>query len=99
MLKLSLSSLAFAPYTSLLKSKKRSSASLPASLYAWLLEKNIFWLFCINWQSFIVWLALLREILGNIVIINQVVTTQILKLACFESSYLFLHDQKVNTEI
>ena len=61
--------IAFAPYTSLLKSKKRSSASLPASLYAWLLEKNIFWLFCINWQSFIVWLALLREILGNIVII------------------------------
>ena len=37
-------------------------------------------LYSINWPNFIAWLSLLCEILGNMCIVNQVVTSKIFKL-------------------
>ena len=46
------------------KNKNRSGTSLPVLFSAWILKEKIIWLYYINWPSFIVWLSLLREILG-----------------------------------
>ena len=90
-LKLSCRPLAFASYKAFLNHKKKDS--LPASFSAWFLKKNIALLYPITWPNFIVWLPLLREVLGNmcvIIVFKQAVTSQILKLTwSFELSHFF----------
>ena len=49
----------------LLKNKKRSATSLPASFFEFVWRKVFLWLYFINGLSFIVWLLLLCEILGK----------------------------------
>ena len=59
-------------------------------------------LYSINWRSFIVWLSLLREILGNMCIV--IVCWPGCDVMNFEVNFIFLfkpfflHDQKVMTE-
>ena len=64
-------------------------------------RKMLHMLYSINWPDFIAWLFLLLEILVNmcIQIVNQVVTSQILKLTLSFWSSRFPHDQKVKTKI
>ena len=50
--------------------KKRSGISLPSSFCAWFLKEIfLFLLHSVNWPTFIVWLSLLCEILGNMYIV------------------------------
>ena len=54
------------------KNKKRSGTlglvTLPRFLHKFW-RKMFLWLYCINWQNFIVWLSSLREILGNMYVV------------------------------
>ena len=82
-LKRSCRPLAFTSYEAFLKNKKRSRTSLPVSFSAWFLKKIFLLFYSINWPNFIVWLPLIRKILGNMCIViafNQVVTSWNLKL-------------------
>ena len=46
-----------------------SGTSLPASFSSWILKKNIFILYSINWPNLIAWLRSLLDTLGNMYIV------------------------------
>ena len=89
-LKLSCRPLAFTSYKTFLKNKKRPRTSLPTSFYF------------INWLNFIVWLPLIRGLLGNMCIV--IVCQPGFDVINFETNLIFLirpfflHDQKVKTK-
>ena len=79
------------------KKQKRSGTSLSTSFFGWLLTKMFLLLYSITWPNFIVWLPLLREILGNMfnVIVSQVVKSSFEINLLFLIKRFLLHDQKV----
>ena len=77
--------------------------SLTASFSAWFLKKNISYVYYITLPKSIVWLPLLREILGN-VCFNCSLIRPGRDIINFEIKFFFLlkpffvHDQKVKTK-
>ena len=82
-----LSCRSLARYKDFLRNNRRSGASLPASYYTILTEQ-------------ILWLPLLLEILGIVIVSEQVVTSQILKLTLYTHLIkpFFLHYQEIKTK-
>ena len=63
--KLSCWPLSFTFYKGFFKNKKRSGTSLLPHVMHGFCKKTFILLYSINWPGFIVWLSLLRKILGN----------------------------------
>ena len=93
----------FALYKAFFEHKKRSETSLSASFSEYFWRKIFLLLYSINWPNLIVWLPLLRGVLGNMCIVTvcepgcDVINFEINLI--FLLMPFFLHDQKVKTKI